>query len=132
MSTETPPVVDEATLALIDQQRAQAEVTRQRADASAQTWRMNADSAAQRVSELDAVRKYMEAHLGMPLTDVLAEVERELAEAEARYTAAHAVAEQKRQELRDWEGYRRIMQRRVAEMQEGETGCPDHPEGVQS
>jgi hypothetical protein len=130
MSTETPPVVDEATLALIDQQRAQAEAKHQSAESLAQVRQMQADSAAQRVSELDAVRKYMEAHLGMPLADLLTEVERELAEAEARYAAAHAVAEQKRQELRDWEGYRRITQRRVTELRADEGGCPDDPEEV--
>lgn len=118
MSDTAPLVVDEAVLARLDQDRRQAEISRQRAEATAETYRLNAESAAQRARELDAVREFLETHIGMPLAELLVEVERELEKAEARVAETRAVADQRRQELRDWEGYRRIMENRVAEMAE--------------
>lgn len=118
MSDTAPLVVDEGVLAKLDQDRRQAEIARERAESTAETYRLNAESSAQRVWELDAVGKFLEAHIGMPLAELLVEVERELEKAEARVAETRAVADQRRQELRDWEGYRRIMKGRVAELAE--------------
>lgn len=116
MSSESTPVVDEAVLAAIDGEQQDARLAHQRAEASVHSEQLNADTQAQRISELDAVREFLAARLGMPLTEALADAESELAKAAAVVAETQADFERKREWHRDLLGHQRVLEANLAEL----------------
>jgi hypothetical protein len=75
---------------------------------------------AEEARDLQTVRDWIGPRIGRPFAEVLEEATAALAAAEASHAEKRATADAARERLRDLQGYKRIMEERVAELQEQE------------
>jgi DNA repair exonuclease SbcCD ATPase subunit len=121
VSTETasePETVTPEMLAGIDEERRAAEWRAQGAAARRDSAEGDRREYADRADALAAVRSYLEERLGRPMGEVAREAEVQFQQAQAAYDEAHEKAEAAKEELRDFEGYRRVLERMHAEAED--------------
>ena len=120
---EPERIIDETLLNDLEMERRRARFAADSARARMQSAALDADDADRKAAGLDYIHEHLTARRGQSLDDVMAEFEAEAQRLDGLLPGLDADVERKKQIVRDWEGYRRIvMQRRKEALAHPEVG----------
>jgi hypothetical protein len=115
VENKPPRIIDEALLNDLEMERRRARWAAESARAKVDSAALDAKDAERKAASLDYIHQQMTARRGQVLEDVMAEFEAEAARLDALVPELDADVERKKQIVRDWEGYRRIIRQRRKE-----------------